>query len=133
MPPPVRGVTTTAGDGTPRGSGRIARDGSAAGLVSAGGSDEGATPVRAGGCDNGATPVSGGGSDSGDAARTRAAASGTPTKSTAARSRPGQRAFLDGGAGGVEPPMTRLAHLGQIPSVNCRRNPRHEATPIRRG
>ena len=26
MPPPVRGVTTTAGDGTPRGSGRIAHE-----------------------------------------------------------------------------------------------------------
>jgi hypothetical protein len=34
---------------------------------------------------------------------------------------------------GASSPMTRLAQVRQIPSVKWRPNPRHEATPSRRG
>ena len=75
----------------------------------------------------------GGGSDRGVAASTSAAVSGTPTKSTAARPEPGQRVVSGGGTAWVEPDMTRVAQVGQMPSENLTRRPRHEPTPGKRG
>ena len=74
-----------------------------------------------------------GGSDRGVAASTSAAVSGTPTKSTAARPAPGRRGVCDDGTVPVRSGVTRVAQVGQIPSVKRTDSPRHAATPSRRG